>query len=166
MTPSGLLALSRTAGGKKMVRYTATSLICVVISTLILTTLGILKWDAGWAAVTACAISTVPSYVLNRKWAWGRAGRGHFLKEITPFWVMAFIGLVFSSWAALLAQGFAKHHHYVKGGLTYSVLVDGAFIGAFGVLWLGKFLIINKVLFAPTEPELTEAVEGPSGLAH
>jgi putative flippase GtrA len=164
MTPFGLVGLLRTPGGKKMFRYTATSLICVVISTVILTTLGVLKWDAGWAAVTACAISTIPSYELNRKWAWGRTGRGHFLKEVTPFWVMAFIGLVFSSWAALLAQSFAKHHHYVKGGLSYSVLVDGAFIGAFGVLWIGKFLIINKVLFAQHPEDLTPALDGRTGI--
>jgi hypothetical protein len=77
---------------------------------------------------------------------------------------MAFIGLVFSSWAALLAQGFAKHHHYVRGGLRYSVLVDGAFIGAFGVLWIGKFLIINKVLFAHHPDDLTPALDGRTGI--
>lgn len=154
----------RAPGGKKMFRYTATSLICVVLSTMILTILGILKWDAFGAAVTATAITTIPSYELNRKWAWGKTGRGHFWKEVTPFWVMAFIGLVFSTWAAVTAQGFAKHHHYLKGGPRYSVVVDGAFLGAFGALWIGKFIIFNKILFAHHPDDVTPALDGRTGI--
>lgn len=146
LTPSDLLALAKSPEGKKMLRYSATSIICVVLSFIILALLvGVLQWDATTAAIVTCAITTIPSYVLNRRWAWGMSGTGHLLKEVIPFWVMAFIGLAFSTWTSSEAQVYAHHHHLSR--LPKVAVIEGAFIGAFGVLWIGKFLIINRVLF-------------------
>lgn len=146
-----------------MFRYTATSVICVIISTAILTVLvGILRWDAFWGSLTATAISTVPSYELNRKWAWGKTGKGHLWKEAVPFWALAFIGLVFSTWASVEAQSVAVHHHFSH--LLHTAIVDGAFIGAFGVLWVGKFIIFNKILFVHHPQDLTPALDGRTGI--
>ncbi|HEX2117654.1 MAG TPA: hypothetical protein VHF91_00595, partial [Acidimicrobiales bacterium] len=39
-------------------------------------------------------------YYLNRKWAWGKKGKSHLMKEIVPFWSLALLGLIFSTWAA------------------------------------------------------------------
>jgi putative flippase GtrA len=146
-----------------MLRYSATSLICVVISTTILTVLvGILRWNAFGASVTATAISTIPSYELNRKWAWGKSGKGHLWKEVVPFWTLAFIGLAFSTWASVLAQSYSQHHHLSHP--VHTILVTGAFIGSFGVLWIGKFLIFNKILFAHHPQDLTPALDGRTGI--
>ncbi len=146
-----------------MLRYSATSLICVVISTVILTVLvGLLRWNAFGASLTATAVSTIPSYELNRKWAWGKSGKGHLWKEVVPFWTLAFIGLAFSTWASVLAQGYSQHHHLSH--LVHTIVVTGAFIGSFGVLWIGKFLIFNKILFAHHPQDLTPALDGRTGI--
>jgi GtrA-like protein len=61
---------------------------------------------SGWpgrprpANVIACAVAAVPSFHLNRSWAWGRRGRSRLLREVAPFWALAFLGLAFSTWAA------------------------------------------------------------------
>jgi putative flippase GtrA len=154
LTPSGLLALARTPEGKKMLRYSATSVICVIISTTILTFLvGIIQWRAFPSSVTATAITTIPSYELNRRWAWGKSGRGHLWREVVPFWTMAFVGFAFSSWASVAAERLARRHHFSH--VVHTGVVAVAFVGAFGVLWIGKFLILNKVLFAH-HPEETD----------
>ncbi|MGH9125533.1 MAG: GtrA family protein [Acidimicrobiales bacterium] len=146
LTPSDLLALAKSPEGKKMIRYSATSVICVVLSFVILAFLvGVLQWSATSAAIVTCAVTTIPSYVLNRRWAWGMSGTGHVLKEVVPFWVMAFIGLAFSTWTSSKAQVYARHHDLSR--LPKVAIIEGAFIGAFGVLWIGKFLIINRLLF-------------------
>lgn len=145
-----------------MVRYTATSVICVVISEFVLTILGLLGWTAFGAVLTATAISTVPSYELNRKWAWGKSGKSHMGKEVVPFWVLAFIGLAFSLWAVDLAQSVARHHH-LSTVLRTGVL-DAAFIGSYGILWIGKFLIFNKILFAHHPEDLPPALDGRTGI--
>ena len=163
ISASDLLAFTHTPQGKKIVRYSATSMICVVISTAILTFLvGLLHWAAFGASLTATAISTIPSYELNRKWAWGKSGKGHLWREVVPFWTLAFIGLAFSTWASVEAESLAKHHHF--GHLLHTVVVDGAFIGSFGVLWVGKFVIFNKILFAHHPQDLTPALDGRTGI--
>lgn len=162
-TASDLMALCRSPQGKKLIRYSATSAICVVISTVILTFLvGVLRWGAFGASLTATALSTIPSYELNRKWAWGKSGKSHMWKEVVPFWSLAFIGLAFSTWASVAAESFAKHHHLSH--LVHTGVVDGAFLGAFGVLWVGKFIIFNKILFVRHPEDLTPALDGRTGI--
>ena len=48
-------------------------------------------------------ISAFPAYYLSRKWVWGKSGKSHFKKEVLPFWIFVFIGLVFST--AMVALG-------------------------------------------------------------
>ena len=42
-------------------------------------------------------ISAFPAYYLSRAWVWGKSGKSHFKKEVLPFWIFVFIGLVFST---------------------------------------------------------------------
>lgn len=146
-----------------MFRYTMVSVIAVVISTIVLGfTVGVLQWTAFWGNITATAIATVPSYELNRKWAWGKQGRGHLWKEVVPFWALSFAGLGVSTYAAVFAEHYAKHHHLSR--LAHTLAVQGAVIAAFGVLWVGKFIIFNKVLFAHHPEDLTPSLDGRTGI--
>ena len=146
-----------------MVRYTLISVICVVISIVVLgITHGLLHWSAFWANVFSCAVATVPSYELNRKWAWGKHGKSHVLKEVAPFWVLAFIGLAFSTWWAVGAESLAHRHHLSHGAQT--LLVEGSVLTAYGILWIGKFVIFNKILFVHHPEALDPALDGRTGL--
>ncbi len=162
-SPSELLAMARTPEGTKMIRYTLISAICVVISIVVLgITKGLLSWSAFWANIFSCAVATVPSYELNRKWAWGKHGKSHLWKEVVPFWVLAFIGLAFSTWFAVAAESMAHHHHLSHTGQT--ALVEGAVLLAYGILWIGKFIIFNKILFVHHPQDLEPALDGRSGI--
>lgn len=162
-SPSELLAFARTPGGTKMIRYTLISVICVAISVIVLgITVGLLHWTAGWANIFACAVGTIPSYELNRKWAWGKSGRGHLWREVVPFWALAFIGLAFSTYWAVAAESLARHHHLSH--LAHTMLVEGAVLTAYGVLWIGKFIIFNKILFVHHPQDLEPALDGRTGL--
>lgn len=145
-----------------MIRYAATSLICVVISECVLTILGLLGWSAIGAVLVATAISTVPSYELNRRWAWGKEGKRDVWREIVPFWAMAFIGLAYSLWAANLGQSVAEHHHLSR--VLRTGILDGSVIAAYGSLWVAKFVILNKILFARRPGDLSPALDGRSGI--
>src|SRR5213082_2162840 len=100
VSPAALRDLAQSPEGKKLVRYTMVSVISVIVSEL--------HWAARWSNVTAVAVATVPSYELNRKWAWGKHGKSHLWKEVVPFWILAFIGLAFSTWAADYAESSVK----------------------------------------------------------
>jgi putative flippase GtrA len=109
----------------------------------------------------ATAAGTIPSYELNRKWAWGKTGKSHLWKEVVPFWVLAFIGLAVSTWWAVMAESLAKSHHFSHSNQT--AVVELAVISAFGVLWIAKYAVINKVLFVHRHVELEPAFEAVPG---
>jgi putative flippase GtrA len=95
--------------GRRMLRYSLVSLVSIAVSQAVLmAAFGRLHWTARLSNVVACAVATVPSYYLNRCWAWGRRGRSHLWKEVVPFWVLAFLGLAFSTWAADLGSTLAR----------------------------------------------------------
>lgn len=157
-TTEAILARARSPQGVKAIRYTLTSVISVVISQIILAfCFTMLDWTAKSSNITAVCLSAIPSYVLNRRWAWGKKGRSHLWKEVVPFWGLALLGLAFSTWAADWAEtNFDRN----------VVAVNVAALAAFGVLWVGKFIVFNEILFKHHHEVLEEfpALDGTTGI--
>lgn len=152
-------AFVRTERFTTLWRYAAVSVISTVL-TLAVLFLTYHVWRIGSAMecnVLATAVSAVPSYYLNRTWAWGKTGRSHVLKEVIPFWVIAFAGLVLST----VAVGVAAHNadRITHSSLGRAILVEFANFFTYGVIWIGKFLIFNRFLFSTT-PEQRAARRG------
>jgi putative flippase GtrA len=145
----------RTPEGLKIVRYTLVSVISALTSLVVLTIVfGVLRlWSEVVSTLFANVVAGFPSYILNRRWVWGKSGRSHLWREILPFWIMSITGIGFALFTASLARNFADAHHLQH--LARTVLVVGANIAAFGILWLLKFIILNR-LFA----ELADAEVG------
>lgn len=137
----------RTPEGLKVVRYTLVSVISALTSLVILTIVyGVLRlWGEVVSTLFANIMAGIPSYILNRRWVWGKSGRSHIWREILPFWVMSITGIGFALYTASLAHNYANSHHLQH--LERTVLVVGANVAAFGILWILKFLILNR-LFA------------------
>lgn len=147
---SGLRERASTSGGQKAFRYLMVSVVSVVVSQVVLFVLQLgLHWTAKSANILACVIGGVPSYYLNRTWAWGKRGRSHFLKELVPFWSLAFLGLVLSTWSADYAETHARN--FTSGRVGQAMIVNATVIATFGVLWVVKFILFNKVLFVTDE---------------
>ena len=142
----------RTPSGTKLLKYSAASVISIFVSVVCLVIFdGLFRWDAVVSSTLATAIATVPSYELNRKWAWGKRGRGHLWREVVPFWALAFAGWAFSTYSVKVVESALKSSalpHLEKTGIIVVV-----YIGAFGVLWVVKFILFNKLLFAPRASE-------------
>ncbi|HEX2700909.1 MAG TPA: GtrA family protein [Acidimicrobiales bacterium] len=149
-TLSSLRARAQTPGGQKAVRYVAVSVVTVIVSQIAFAAFYILfHWTAKWSNVGACVAGGLPSYYLNRTWAWGKTGRSHLLKEVLPFWGLAFLGLAISTWTADFAESWA--HDVTDSRTLQAAVIMSAIIGAFGILWVAKFFIFNKVLFVEDE---------------
>jgi putative flippase GtrA len=101
------------------------------------------------ANVIATCIATVPAYYLNRSWAWGKNGKSHFMKEVAPFWTIALVSLFISTEAVGFAASQSKSVHSVD--VKGLILVFANFV-TYGFLWVGKFMLFNKVLFKHHEP--------------
>jgi putative flippase GtrA len=137
---------ARSPFGRKAFRYAMVSVVSVAVSQVCLFALyALAHWKARDASIAAGLVGGVPSYVLNRRWTWGKTGRSHLWREVVPFWVLAVVGLVFSTVVADLAEGWA--HDLSDRRLVQALVVNGSSIAAFGTLWVGKFVIFNKLLF-------------------
>jgi putative flippase GtrA len=147
----------------KLIKYAGVSVISTIVSQVVLLILfGKLRVPAVAANVVANVVATVPSYVLNRRWVWGKGGKSHLWREVVPFWVLSFIGLAFSSLAVWLASEFAHHHHLTHA--TTTLLVNGANLLSFAILWIVKFIIYNKLFHIdPVEYEEHHAEKVAAG---
>jgi putative flippase GtrA len=136
----------------RAVRYSLVSIVSILISQAVLVlAFGIGHLPARTSNVLACIVATGPSYYLNRNWAWGRRGKSQQWKEVVPFWALAFLGLAFSTWATDAASAFARQSDVSHLGAT--TIVALAALAAFGSLWIGKFVVLNAVLFTDRRDE-------------
>lgn len=134
-----------THEGRKLFRYTMVSVISTGVSLVaIFIVYGVLHvWGEVESTVFGNFVATFPSYWLNRKWAWGKHGRSHLLKEVVPFWGMAAAGIAFSIvWAALARHLSIKYH---LGHWETTLLVLAANVMSFGVFWILKLLLFNRL---------------------
>jgi putative flippase GtrA len=135
---------------QKFWKYCMTSVVGVVMGqSLLFLFASILDWPGVAANISAVAISTVPTYYLSRAWVWQKSGRSSMRAEVIPFWVMTFLGLLLSSLCVYFLE---------RQWPGYPLLVNVGNIAGFGVLWVAKFFILDRVLFSVTH----EHPEGPA----
>jgi putative flippase GtrA len=146
-------APSRPADGSRrrvparLARYASASVISTATT---LSILGVLVYghllSAGWANVVATGAGTIPSFELNRRWVWAKAGRRSVLKEIVPFCSLSGFGLVASTLVVSAVAGWARAAGLGRGPET--ILSQVANLGTFGVLWAVQYFLLDRVLFA------------------
>ena len=138
MPTAALVANARAQLGGKPVRYAAVSAVAIAVTQVVLVTCRAgFGMSPVWSNVTAVSFGCIPSYTLNRYWVWGKRGKNHFWREVVPFWVLALIGLAFST---LLVAVAAEWSDAVW-------VASAANLTAFGTLWVAKYLILDAVLF-------------------
>lgn len=143
-----LLLWLNSKEGKKILRYSTVSVISTGVSfTVLFLVYGVGRvWSEVPSTVFANAVATFPSYWLNRNWAWGKSGRSHLVKEVIPFWVMAAIGIAFSIVGASVAHRLgANQTHIVR-----TILVLVANVMSFGIFWLAKLALFNRLFHVPS----------------
>lgn len=132
----------------KLAKYSAASLVGVTVGQSCLYLFyEVLDLPGIVANLLAVAISSIPAYLINRYWVWQKRDRNSLRREVVPFWGMAFLGLILSSIAVAV----------VDDRTDSALAIAVANMAGFGVLWVAKFIVLDKVLFAeigrdPAEP--------------
>ena len=153
MTPIALL--DRVTGGRglKAMRYSMVSVVGVAVHQLVLLT-ALLVADLGGVAanVLAATVAAVPAFLLNKRWVWGRSSKAHWAREVLPFWIFTILGVLVSTAFVWMAEAWSDS----------AIVIAGASIAGFGVLWVAKFLFLDGWMFAgeddtaaPVRVELT-----------
>ena len=135
-----------TLGGK-VVRCLAVSAASTVLTSSILAGLTLRGVAPVQANLAGTAAGTALSYVLNRRWVWQLRGKSDFRRQVVPFWLLSFAGLVLSTIAVAAAGHWATAlalHPVVR-----SATLVAANMAAYGLLWIGQFVVLDRVLFKP-----------------
>ncbi len=133
----------------RLVGYSTVSAGTVVVTqSVLVVAYAVLGWPAVAANVVAVCVAAGPAYYANRRWVWSRTDRHSLTGEILPFWAYSLAGLGISSLAVALADRWWQS----------TVAVSAANLIGFGVLWAGKFILLDRVLFA--RPEAPADVRG------
>jgi putative flippase GtrA len=151
--PSPITLLDKLTRGnlEKLLRYSAVSVVGVVITQVLLIVLhGILSLSAVGANVIAVTLTTGPVFLLNKRWVWGKGGRSHWRREVLPFWGFTLLGLAMST---LLVWG-AQHYS------DATVVVMLANIAGFGIVWVAKFYFLDSLIFADADEVTPAAAAG------
>ena len=125
-----------------------------VSQTTLLVTFGLLHWEARPSNLAAFVLSTIPSFELNRRWTWRRSGRTHVRRELVPFWVLAFSGLLASDQATRFA---AEASAEMTSRTARTLVVMFASLTTYGVLWLVKFALLDRLVWHDRTNDETEA---------
>jgi putative flippase GtrA len=137
----------------RVVRCMGVSVVSTVVSVTMLAAttvgLGLTAWIAN---VLATAVATIPSYHLNRRWTWGKRDASDLWREIMPFWVLSFAGLVLSTLAVALTDSWLHGAHLGEPLRTFVIVA--AHLSGFGMLWVAQFVLLERVLFARRGGEL------------
>jgi len=124
--------------GKKASRFLVVSAFNVVLGqSLLVLTHSWLGWAFTVSNAAAVALSAGPAYILTRYWVWEKWSKNMLVKEVLPFWGVAFFGLIFSTVAARFAGT------YTDAQLALN-LVN---LAAFGLIWVFKLFLFDRLMF-------------------
>ncbi|HCB36822.1 MAG TPA: hypothetical protein DEP66_01030 [Acidimicrobiaceae bacterium] len=140
---------------RKVLRFGVVSAVAVSATQLTLylgySTLGL---PAAVANVVAVCVGAVPAYLLSRRWVWAKRTPHSVAAEIVPFWAYNLAGLAAST--VVVAVVAARD--------DAAVAVHVANLTTFAALWLGKFALLDRVLFAqPAGPPIGPPIGPPTG---
>ena len=127
-------------------RYGASSVIAGLISE---GTFALCFWlgsSATVASLIAFVAGAVPNYLMNRYWAWQRRDRIGGARELVPYLVIivstALLATLITNGADALVRGRIESH------LARTVLVSAAFLATYGVMFVLKFVLFDRLIFA------------------
>ncbi|MFP4512432.1 MAG: GtrA family protein [Acidimicrobiales bacterium] len=128
------------AHGARALKYASVSVVGVVVTQVLLVICyQLLDLTAAWSNFVAVSGASIPAYLLNRRWVWQKSGPHSMHKEVLPFWGISLLGLVIST----VAVGYVSRHWDTQ------LAVSGTNIASFGVIWVGKYVFLDAVMFRP-----------------
>ena len=135
-----------TSLATRLLRCMGVSVVSTIVSVTVLAAstagFGLEAWIAN---VLATAVATIPSYHLNRRWTWGKRDASDLWREIMPFWLLSFAGLVLSTLAVALTDSWLHGSHL--GEPLRTLVIVTAHLSGFGLLWVAQFVLLERVLF-------------------
>lgn len=155
ISPASVLAHARSVEGRKQLRYAGVSVVFVPLGQIMIQLLGALVYtstvngmkETNWvaASVTSAAILTVPNFFANKYLVWRNTSKENLRTQVTVFWVAAMLGVSFATALTFLVDWMIESHGWIE-----KVAVFFAQLAGFGIVWLGRYVILDRWIFKVT----------------
>ena len=134
-------------------RYSAASVVATVLSQL---AFALCYWFGTIpvvASVVAWVSGTVPSYLINRRWTWrGKPGR-----DLLPYAIIVVTSAVLAALVTTLTDHLVQDR--IDSHAWQTVVVTGSYLATYGVLFILKFVLFDRYVFANRAPESGDPAE-------
>ena len=154
-----LLEHARSPDGRKQLRYVGVSLFFVPVGQVLIQVLARMIDSYTVASVVAAAILTPFNFLANRHLVWKLGSRDNLRTQIVVFWVGAMLAVSLATGLTYLVERLTAD----QTKLVQSVAVFLAQMVGFGVVWVGRYLVLDRWLFKAThhgeEPDPEEEEE-------
>jgi putative flippase GtrA len=127
-------------------RYTASSVIAGVISSVVFLVAYWFEAAPVVATLVAFVAGAVPNFLMQRYWTWRRTGTPHPVREALPYLATIVSTALLASLVTTLADRWVEAHVGPHGLGVF--LVGAAFLGTYGVMFVVKFVLLDRLIFA------------------
>jgi putative flippase GtrA len=132
-------------GIRRISRYLLTSGVSTVVSEVtLIAVLAVRLLPAPAAAMAATVTGGMVSYALSRYWIWADADRRRAGLQLMLYWAVAAAGMLLAAAATDLMADHATGSHPARVAEAAA-----AYLATYGLLWIAKFLVYQRVIFRP-----------------
>jgi putative flippase GtrA len=163
LSPAGLRDHLRSDVGRKQLRYMGVSIVFVPVGQVMIQVLGtVFDGNFTLASVVSAAILTVPNFFANKYLVWKDTSRDNLRTQVVVFWVAAMLGVALATGLTFVVERLTED----SSSLVQRISVFVAQMTGFGIVWVGRYLVLDKWLFKithhgvePTGDDLDEIEE-------
>jgi putative flippase GtrA len=136
----GIIANAHTVEMRKKLRYAAVAVAFLPIGQGLIQVMGLWLNSYTAASLLAAAIVTVPNFFANKHFVWRATSVEHLRKQVIVFWLVVISAVALATlFTSLVDHAMAGETKPIRGAAVFLVQVLG-----FGVVWVGRFLILDR----------------------
>jgi putative flippase GtrA len=158
VSPSSLITFAGMEETRKKLRYAGVSAVFVPIGQGLVQVIGVWLDNYTTASLLAAAIATIPLFFANKHFVWRVTSSDNLRSQVLVFWVAVMLGVLLATLFTYLVETvLADQRALVRGTAVLFAQLLGL-----GIVWVGRFLILDRWLFklAGDTPEHATAVIG------
>ena len=143
LSASGLILYARTEEGRKKLRYAAVSAVFVPLGQTLIQVFGLWLYNYTAASLLSAAILTLPNFFANKFFVWRIMSRENLRSQVLVFWVAVMLALFLATLLTYLVEiTMVDQTQFLRGAAVFFAQLLG-----YGLVWVGRFLMLDRWLF-------------------
>jgi putative flippase GtrA len=150
---SGLIAYAHTEEAHKKLRYAGVTVVFLPIGQILIQVFGLWLDNYAAASLLAAGIVVVPSFFANRHFVWRIMSRENLRSQVVVFWVAMMLGVTLATlFTHVVENAMVDQTVFVRGSAVSLAQLLG-----YGIVWVGRYLILDRWLFKGADDMLVRA---------